>query len=110
MKTQDEIRAGKIRSNHNITVHGTAGSGAKLRDHGGRHSCRFDECAIVGILRAVRPSADAAREAQGFGQRLSQHRRARIPCGCCEERRITMKLQTRIKAGRPDPNHNTIVR
>jgi hypothetical protein len=59
MRLKTKIRAGKVRPNHNITVHRTAASGCGT------------------------PAAP-----QGFGQRLSQHRRGGVACGCCEERRI----------------------
>ena len=84
--------------------------GADLREHGSRHPYRFDECAVIEIPRTARPGADAASRDQEFIGELIATTDDRIPNRRCEERRITMKLQTRIKAGRPGPNHNTIVR
>jgi hypothetical protein len=72
-------------------------------------SCGFDEGAMSLQFCGQLPSADA-RKAQDFGQRLSQQTGGQNSMRLLRGKENPMKLKTRIKAGRPNPNHNIIVR
>ena len=118
MKLKTKIRAGKIRPNHNVTVHGTAASSFAT----GRIAAQAAETAevvtltastsgaVVAILRAAAQARMPLREAQGLGRTLSQQTGGQNSMRLLRGKEHPMKLQTRIKAGRPNPNHNTIVR
>jgi hypothetical protein len=117
MKLKTKIRAGKIRPNHNVTLHGTIASSFAT----GRIAAQAAETAEVGT-----PAASTRGGRCKFCGRLPKHGRRSRSTGFWSDIIATpggqnfmrllrgkenpMKLQTRIKAGRPNPNHNTIVR
>ena len=96
MKLKTKIRAGKIRPNHNVTVHGTAASSFAT----GRIAAQAAETAevvtltastsgaVVAILRAAAQARMPLREHKVLVGHYRNKRGDRIPCGCCEERRI----------------------
>jgi hypothetical protein len=77
MNLKTNIRAGKIRPNHNVTVQATAVSS-------------FAATRFWSEIIATPGGQNSMRLLRG--------------------KENPMKLQTRVKAGRPGQNHNTIVR
>ena len=64
----------------------------------------------MGIPQAVRPGADAASRSKKVFRRTYRNDGRQNSIPSLRGKETPMKLKTRIKAGRPGPNHNTIVR